>query len=91
MFLTCLVFMWLVFQIKGCLVVIENLSKMGFMLLVNLNPHGHQMSHVPFSSSCLIEAYSSHHTFVFSHTTMDLLSTPSLVQTMDHTLAPLLF
>ncbi len=59
------------------------------MFIVDLLPHGHQMSHVP-NSSHLIEPHNSHRPFASSCITTNLFSTSSQIQTTNHPLITLL-
>ncbi len=58
------------------------------MFILNLLPHGHQMSDSP-NSSCLIKPHSFHRPFVSSCTTANLSCTSSPTQTTNHPLITL--
>jgi len=57
------------------------------VLLLGLLPHGHQTSH-SLNSSCPIEPHLSHHPFILSCATTNLVSTPCPIQTMHLPLIP---
>ncbi len=68
---------------------LQQCQKVGHVFIINLLPHGHQMSHVP-NSSHLIKPHNFHRPFASFCTTTNLFSTSSQIQTTNHALITLL-